>query len=201
MVISSPSGGGKSTLVRSMLAEFPDTIHSVSYTTRPPRRGEVDHREYHFISRGDFSNKIEAGDFAEWAEVHGNFYGTDKRQLVEYHEEGYDVLLDLDVQGAMQFKESLPESVLIFLLPPSRSELERRLVGRGSEDAEALRIRLRNAAREMKYIDAYDYLVVNDDLSDAQRNLAAILRAERLQRRAVASEELQRILMEVEGWT
>lgn len=201
LVISSPSGGGKSTAVKSLLKLVPQLVHSVSYTTRRPRAGEVHGREYFFITDEQFRQKITNNDFAEWAQVHDHYYGTDKHQLIEHHRNQNDVVLDLDVQGALQFQRAIPSSILVFLLPPSREALVQRLTRRDSEPEAERQLRLANATQEMQYITQYDYLVVNDQLDEAILDLCAIIRAERLKKLRVAPDELQRLLMEVETWT
>ncbi|RUM88612.1 MAG: guanylate kinase, partial [Thermovibrio sp.] len=150
IVISAPSGTGKTTLVHMLLKEFPDLEFSVSYTTRPPRPGEVDGRDYHFVDRKTFERMIEEGDFLEWAEVYGNLYGTSRTQVLKALNEGKDVILDIDTQGALQVKKNFPEAVLIFILPPSLKELERRLRNRGTDDEETIERRLKTAREEIR---------------------------------------------------
>ena len=180
IVISAPSGTGKTTLVHMLLKEFPDLEFSVSYTTRPPRPGEVDGRDYHFVDRKTFERMIEEGDFLEWAEVYGNLYGTSRTQVLKALNEGKDVILDIDTQGALQVKKNFPEAVLIFILPPSLKELERRLRNRGTDDEETIERRLKTAREEIRRASLYDYIVVNDVLEVAYENLKSIIRAEKL---------------------
>jgi len=180
IVISAPSGTGKTTLVHMLLKEFPDLEFSVSYTTRPPRSGEVDGRDYHFVDRKTFERMIEEGDFLEWAEVYGNLYGTSRTQVLRALNEGRDVILDIDTQGALQVKKNFPEAVLIFILPPSLKELERRLRNRGTDDEETIERRLKTAREEIRRAPLYDYIVVNDVLEVAYENLKSIIRAEKL---------------------
>lgn len=179
LVISAPSGAGKSTLVRELRRRVEGLGFSVSHTTRRPRRGETDGVEYHFVDRPAFEARIGQGAFAEWAEVHGNLYGTDLAALQERLARGEDVILDIDVQGALQLAEKVPEAVLVFVIPPTWDELRRRLQGRGSEDVAVVERRLANARGELERALRYDYLVVNDDLGRAVEELSSIVRAER----------------------
>ena len=183
LVICAPSGAGKSTLIRRLRDEFPDFAFSVSCTTRAPRAGERDGADYHFLSRKEFAERREVGYFAEWAEVHGNFYGTPLEPVRGMLRDGRDVLFDIDVQGARQLREPFPEGVYVFILPPSRAELERRLRGRGTDTEEAVVRRLGNARAELEAAEEFDYLVVNDDLDRAAAELRAVYVAGRLRRR------------------
>jgi guanylate kinase len=178
LVVCAPSGAGKSTLVKMLLAEFPDFAFSVSYTTRAPRPGEVDGQDYHFTSVERFKERIEEGFFAEWAEVHGNYYGTPRQAALDLIGQGRDVLFDIDVQGAMQLRESLPMACFIFLFPPSYAELRRRLEKRGANSEEDMRRRLDNAAGEMEYARHFDYWIVNDDLQTAYDDLRTVYQAQ-----------------------
>ena len=173
LVLSAPSGAGKTTLVRRLRAEFPAIGYSVSCTTRAPREGEVDGRDYSFISRQAFEQRRAAGDFAEWAEVHGNLYGTPLAPVEAMLAEGRDALFDIDVQGAAQLKLNLEAATFVFILPPSMAELERRLRLRGQDDEEVIERRLANARRELREAAWYDALVVNDDLDGAYDRLRA----------------------------
>lgn len=173
LVISAPSGAGKTTLINRLREEFPHFGYSVSCTTRAPRAGERDGQDYHFWTRARFEEQREAGYFAEWAEVHGNMYGTPLEPLRRMLEQGQDVLFDIDVQGARQMKESLREAVFLFILPPSMAELEKRLHGRGLDSEETIARRLRNACTELREAPWYDYLVVNDDVEAAYARLRA----------------------------
>ncbi|MGC8792590.1 MAG: guanylate kinase [Bryobacteraceae bacterium] len=181
-IVSGPSGSGKSTLVRAVLASVPGLIFSVSYTTRRPRGAEREGEHYHFVSRDEFERRLEQGEFLEWAEVFGNYYGTHRDYLERAAERGCDLVLDIDVQGARQLKRKIPEAVSVFIVAPSREELERRLRGRSEDSQEAIRRRLGEAAREMSAYREYDYVVVNDQAGEAARRLAAIIEAERLRR-------------------
>ncbi len=179
IVISAPSGTGKTTLCHMLLKAFPDMEFSVSYTTRKPRPGEVSGRDYFFVDRETFERMVEEGDFLEWAEVYGNLYGTSKSQVTKALEAGKDILLDIDTQGALQVKKNFPEAVLIFILPPSLIELERRLRRRGTDNEETIEKRLRIARDEIKKALYYDYLVVNDVLEVAFDKLRSIITAEK----------------------
>jgi guanylate kinase len=192
-IISAPSGSGKSTLVGRLLAMDPRILFSVSYTTRKPRGHEIDGQSYHFIDRKDFENRLARGEFMEWAEVFGNYYGTHRGILDQAIKEDKDLVLDIDVQGARQLRESIPEAVTIFILAPSRQILEKRL-RRRSEDAEpVIRRRLFEAAEEIRNYDKYDYVLVNDDLERSVDTLAAIVKAERV-RRIRVEEKIHSIL-------
>ena len=179
IVISAPSGTGKTTLTHMLLKEFPNMEFSVSYTTRKPRPGEVNGKDYFFVDRETFERMIEEGDFLEWAEVYGNLYGTSKSQVIKALNEGKDILLDIDTQGALQVKRNFPEAVLIFILPPSFKELERRLRSRGTDDEETIERRLKIARVEVERAPLYDYIVVNDRLEKAYEKLKSIVIAEK----------------------
>jgi len=182
LVISAPSGAGKSTLVRRLIASLPDLAFSVSYTTRPPRAGEKEGRDYFFVSRKRFEKMLAAGDFIEWAEVFGHLYGTSKRQMDAALAAGRDVLLDIDIQGHQQVRKRLPEAISVFVMPPSLEELKRRLTSRHADSPQAIERRLAAARKEITHWPEYDYLVVNDRLSPATEALRAIVRAARLRR-------------------
>ena len=177
-IISAPSGAGKTTLCKEVVDIFKNLRHSVSYTTRSPRPGEVHGRDYIFVSPAEFERMISAGEFAEWAEVHGNLYGTAIKTLDEYRTQGIDVILDIDCQGARQLKERYGEGVFIFILPPSFHELRRRLDIRNSDSDEVKERRIRNAADEIKELGWYDYIIVNDVFSKAVEELKSVLIAE-----------------------
>jgi guanylate kinase len=173
-VIAAPSGAGKTSLLRAVMAKRPNIGFSVSCTTRKPRPGEVDGRDYHFISRPDFERLVDAGEFVEHADVFGNLYGT-RRSVVEGAlAEGRDLILEIDWQGARQVRERLPEAVQVFILPPSRAELEKRLRGRGSDSEEAIARRLAESAVEMSHWQEFDYVIVNRDFEAAVAELEAI---------------------------
>jgi len=182
-VLSAPSGGGKSTILKKVMADLPGLVFSVSHTTRPPRPGEKDGQDYHFVSREDFLTiqQRDPSGFLEWAEVHGNLYGTSREEVAQQLQIGRDVVLDIDVQGAMQVVKAV-DSVTVFITPPSLVELEQRLRGRGTESEENIALRLDNAKKELSQRDKYKYLVVNDQLSDAVESLRAVIIAERCRR-------------------
>ena len=178
-VVSSPSGGGKGTIIRHVLAVVENLRYSVSYTTRAPRAGEEDGREYFFINRETFEGMVAAGEFLEWACVHGNLYGTAKDQVIEDTAAGSDIILEVDVQGAASVRQLLMDSVSIFILPPSYEVLRQRLITRGTDSPEELELRLRNAPEELKQYSAFDYVIINDEIERAAGQLASIIDAER----------------------
>ncbi len=178
-VVSAPSGAGKTSLCRELIDTFADLRQSISFATRPKRGGEQDGIDYYFVSTDSFKEMIEQRKFAEWAEVHGNLYGTAKDTLATIAESGLDLLLDIDCQGASQLKENCQRAVFIFILPPSYAELEKRLRGRGTDSEEVILQRLKNAENEISNARWYDYLVINDDFKSAKEQLIAIINAER----------------------
>jgi len=198
-IISAPSGSGKSTLVNELRQSVKGLDSSVSYTTRPPRGSEQEGREYHYISRQQFEKMIAAGEFLEYAEVFGQYYGTARRFLDAAIGRGHDLLLDIDVQGAEQLRKKLPNAVSIFVLPPSRRELELRLRRRSSaenvNDQQIIRRRLDTASREISNYELYDYILVNDRLEDSIERLKAIVLRERLRRSGQAPAGEERELM------
>jgi len=181
-IISAPSGSGKSTLVNEIRKIVPGLEFSVSYTTRAPRGSEQNGREYFFLARPEFEAMLGKDEFLEHADVFGNYYGTARRFLREAAEKSHDLLLDIDVQGAAQIKRKLPDAVSIFILPPNRSELEKRLRERGQDREEVIQRRLDAATREIENYDKYDYILVNDQLEDSVAALQGILLAERQKR-------------------
>lgn len=191
VILSAPSGGGKTTITRLLLERRTDVGYSVSCTTRAPRAGEVDGRDYRFLSVEAFQAAQAAGEFAEWAEVHGNYYGTLRSEVARQLATGRHVLMDIDVQGARQFQAAFPDTVLIFVLPPSGDVLKARLTGRQSESRERLLVRLRNARDELAEIGRYRYVVVNDDLDRAVAQVSAIIDAEGLRHDRVHALEEQ----------
>jgi guanylate kinase len=181
-IISAPSGSGKSTLVNQVRLIVPGLKFSISYTTRAPRAGEQNGREYYFVPRTEFEEMVKKNEFLEYADVFGNYYGTARRFLREAEEEGKDLLLDIDVQGAAQIKRKIPAAVSIFILPPNRQELEKRLRTRSLDAEEVIQRRLVTASREIENYDKYDYILVNDRLEESIDALKSILLAERLKR-------------------
>ncbi|MRR58757.1 MAG: guanylate kinase [Deltaproteobacteria bacterium] len=177
-IVSAPSGAGKTSLCNELIDIFPDLRHSVSYTTRLARPCERNGKDYFFVSREVFDAMVAEGGFAEWAEVHGNFYGTAVRTLEEFRSRGINVILDIDCQGARQLKSRYADAVYIFILPPDFDELRRRLEGRNSDSREVIERRLRVAMDEVKESTWYDYLVVNDDFPRALEKLKSIIIAE-----------------------
>jgi guanylate kinase len=211
-IISAPSGSGKSTLTNRLLSIVPNLEFSVSYTTRPPRGSELSGREYFYVSQGEFENMIRDGAFLEHADVFGNYYGTAKRYMLDAFERGNDLLLDIDVQGAAQVKAKLPDAVSIFVLPPSREELERRLRSRSEADdeiqrkllgdkawrfntEETIQRRLQTASREIENFSDYDYILVNDRVDPAIDTLKSIVRAERLRRSGAQATPEDRVAL------
>lgn len=177
LVLCAPSGAGKTTLTRRITARYQRIAFSVSCTTRPPRAGEEEGKDYYFISREEFERRRGAGYFAEWACVHGNYYGTPLAAAKALLDEGKDLIFDIDVQGAAQLKRSLPGAYFVYILPPSREALEERLKARGTESAESLGKRLANAARELAEAEWFDAWVINDDREKAFQDLSALYQA------------------------
>lgn len=175
-VISGFSGVGKGTIVKKLVAEE-DYALSISATSRAPREGEVHGREYFFLTRDEFHSMIESDGLIEWAEYVNNFYGTPREYVEERLAEGKDVILEIEPQGALKIKEKYPEAVLIFVVPPNAKELEKRLIGRGTEEAGTIKKRLKRATEETEYIDNYEYIVINDNLDDAVRDIHHIIQA------------------------
>ena len=185
-VVAAPSGAGKTTLVRLLLEAEPVRL-SISFTTRQPRPGEQDGREYHFVDTATFRAMIERREFLEWAEVHGNFYGTSKKWIADQLAVDADVLLEIDWQGAQQVRQQFPDAIGIFILPPSMEELERRLTGRGTDAADVIARRLAAAQAEMHHVGECDYVIINNQLEEALLDLRAVVRASRLQYAAQAA--------------
>jgi len=179
-IVSAPSGAGKTTMLKRLLAEVDGLALAISHTTRDPRPGEQDGQDYHFVDHGQFIRMREAGEFAEWAEVHGNYYGTSRKMLESMMSTGTDVLHDIDVQGASQIRESGIEAVFVFVLPPSLEVLEQRLRGRDSDPDEVIEHRLRNAIGEVEGYFMYDYVILNDDLERALGDFRSLVAACRL---------------------
>ena len=179
IVISGPSGAGKGTIVKALLDQYASIHYSVSATTRPPREGEVNGVNYWFVSREEFLHMREHDELLEWAEVYGYFYGTPRRRVMEAINRGHDIILEIDPQGAMKVKSGFPSAVFVYIMPPSPRELSRRIIGRGTETQDAIRQRLNSVVTELGYIHEYDYLVINDELTEATADVAAIIRAEK----------------------
>jgi len=175
LIISAPSGAGKTTLCHKLLNRFPNMTESISYTTRPPRPGEVNGSDYFFVSREEFQRMVDADAFAEWAEVHGNLYGTALATIEEARTNGVDLVLDIDCQGARRLKEQIERCVYIFILPPSMEELRRRLESRSSDAQDVIDRRIERAAAEIKEARWYDYILINDNLDAAFEELSSIV--------------------------
>ena len=195
-IVSSPSGGGKTTLIRRLLATPPGPpLHfSISHTTRPMREGEENGREYHFITAEAFQGMVQRDEFLEHNQVHGHIYGTSRAEVLPHLAAGEDVVLDIDVQGSRDIRRSYPEAVTIFIVPSSPAELERRLRNRGLDGEEAIRKRLINAAREVHQAEEFQYVIVNDDLERAALELESVVRARRLtpERQAMRLERIRK---------
>jgi guanylate kinase len=194
-VVVAPSGAGKTSLVSALLGAERGLRLSVSYTTRAPREGEVDGREYHFVSRAAFESMIGAGDFIEHANVYGNYYGTSRRWIEAELAGGHDVLLEIDWQGARQVRALFPNMVGIFILPPSLAELRRRLTARGKDSAEVIERRMASAREEISHVLEFEYIIVNEQFDVAVADLQAVVRAARLSRERRA-DRLARLLGE-----
>jgi guanylate kinase len=198
-IVSAPSGAGKTSLVKALLKTDPAIRLSVSYTTRAPRPGEADGRDYHFVSHPQFETMLAEGEFLEHAEVYGNFYGTSKGSIGRDLNAGRDILLEIDWQGAAQVKQHFPQSASIFILPPSFNALRTRLTGRGQDSGEVIERRLAAAAHDVAHAEAFDYIIVNDDFDHALQDLVAITRSVRLEaarqldRHAALFDEFRRI--------
>lgn len=193
IIISSPSGGGKGTLIKEVLEALPDVGYSVSLTTRAPRFGEEDGKHYYFVSKLKFEEKINSDGFLEYAEVHGNWYGTSRKQTENMTNAGKDIILEIDVQGAIQIMEKMPEAVSIFIMPPSYEVLKARLTSRATEDLDALNLRLHNSYTEVMEYSRFEYVVINDEVRLAARKISSIICAER-NRRVRQTESVQGIL-------
>lgn len=197
-IISAPSGAGKSSLINALLADLPrsQVQLSISHTTRNPRPGEEHGVHYYFTQHEEFKRLIEQGHFLEWAEVFGNYYGTSLPMIERSLEQGIDVFLDIDWQGARQIREKVPNVKTIFILPPSKAELEKRLIGRGQDSAETIAKRMSEAVSEMSHYNEFDYVIVNDDFQIALSELKSILIAERL-KQAVQAERHQGLISQL----
>lgn len=180
LVLSGPSGVGKGTVCERLLEKRDDIQYSISATTRKKRPMEVNGENYYFLSLDDFQDKIKEGEFLEYAKVHGNYYGTPKSYVTDTVDKGDIVILEIDVQGALQIKENYPEAVFIFLLPPDLKELRNRIEKRCTEDKETIDLRMKNAQKELSFIDKYDYGIINDDVESAVNKVECIIEAEKL---------------------
>jgi len=198
-VVSGPSGVGKTSMIKSIISEMGDAVFSVSCTTRPKRPGEVDGEDYFFVSEEEFKKMIEEDAFLEWARVHGYLYGTPKKFVEDTVNKGKDVILDIDVQGALSVKKKAEDAVYIFIAPPSIEDLRERLEKRKTEDREAMERRLEDARWELQLIEEFDYLIINRDLIEAINDLKSIMRSERL-KTARQKEMIEKYRMEVMGW-
>jgi len=198
-IVSAPSGAGKSSLISALLDNNPnsDLQVSVSHTTRDPRPGEVDGVHYHFVTVEEFKSSIEDNVFFEWAEVFGNYYGTSRKVIEQQLVKGIDVFLDIDWQGGRQVKTLMPEAKGIFILPPSRPELERRLIGRGTDSDDVIAGRMAKAVSEMSHYDEYDYLIINDDFEQAVADFNAIIKTNRMNvtKQAIKHCDMLKILL------
>lgn len=194
LIISGPAGTGKGTVCKEMLEGNEDILYSISATTRQPREGEVDGVNYLFTDEDKFKDMVEKDEFLEYANVHTNYYGTPKEYVVEQVEKGEIVLLEIDVQGALQIKQNYDEAVFVFLLPPTMEELRNRIIKRGTESMEDIDRRYANAFKEIEFLGKYDYFVINNQVEDAVKDIEAIIRAEKLRvkRHSNIKEEILR---------
>ncbi len=192
-IIAAPSGAGKSSLVNAVMADDANLSLSVSYTTRAPRPGEEDGREYHFVDPATFLSMLERAEFLESAEVHGNHYGTSEKWISDARATGRDIVLEIDWQGAQQVRRVFPEAVSLFILPPSMAELERRLRTRGKDSDDVIRRRLINAREEMAHVAEFDYVIINNEFETAKQDLAAVIRASRLHTQDVLAANSNRL--------
>ena len=197
-IVSAPSGAGKTTLCRQLVETLPNLGFSVSFTTRRPRPGEVNDRDYTFISREDFRSKADQGEFIEWAEVHGEFYGTSKKRVEALLAEGNDVILDIDTQGAMQIKRKFHDGIYIFVLPPSLQILRERLETRMTDSEQEIDRRFKRATDEIKTYREYDYVIMNDNLDDAVRKFKAIIISRRSSIRKIDQQWIEEIFFKQE---
>jgi guanylate kinase len=191
IVVSAPSGAGKTTLCGRLFSAMPGTRFSVSCTTRAPRPGEIDGKDYFFVSEKTFKSMIAGKEFVEWAQVHGNYYGTPKKHLVNSINKGTDVVLDVDVQGGLAIKKLFPQVLMVYIMAPSIAELRRRLISRGKDTKQVINLRVKNARKELKSLGRYDYLIVNDDLPEASSELIAVVRAEHRRVSRLSKKELK----------
>lgn len=195
-IVSAPSGTGKTTLCREMERRLSNLNFSISYTTRAPRAGEVHERDYYFVEKMEFEKKVQRGEFSEWAEVHGNLYGTDEKITRDLIDQGVDILLDVDAQGAASLKKRFPEGVFIYILPPSLEILEERLKERRTDSAEEIQRRVKEARSEIQKLDCYSYLVINDQFGKASRDLESVILSERVRLRPSETGRIKKYLLE-----
>lgn len=188
LVVSAPSGAGKSSICQKLLRHCPKLDFSVSYTSRLPRPGEINGRDYHFVSRENFQKRVKRGEFVEWVENFGHLYGTSRRIMGKYQKQGRDLLLDVEPRGAKKIKKIFKEAVFVFVLPPTRADLMKRLKKRGHENKDAIKARLAQAESELKEISWYDYIIFNKELDEAVRQLRSIYIAERCRKEHLAAE-------------
>jgi guanylate kinase len=188
IIVSAPSGAGKSSLCQRLMQAYPEIKFSVSYTSRPPRPNEVNGKDYHFISRKEFKNRIDQGEFVEWVENYGHLYGSSRNVMKEFIQDGRDLLLDIEPRGAKKIKQEFKGGIYVFILPPSRSELLKRLEKRGHETDEVIQKRFRQAENELKEISWYDYVIFNEDLETAVNQLTSIYIAEKCKRSRLKNE-------------
>jgi len=201
IVVSAPSGAGKTTIVGEILRRDARVRPSISFTSRVPRPGEIDGVHYHFVSSPQFQSLIEEGELLEWAEVHGNYYGTGRRAIDDLRQAGFDVVLTIDVQGERQVRRFFPDALTIFIMPPSYAALIERMGGRGDKEDAAFRLRLRNSLDEVAQYRRFDYVIINDLLDEAVAELESIIRAARCRgdRRTAIAEEILRTFEELQG--
>ncbi|MGA9110482.1 MAG: guanylate kinase [Smithella sp.] len=188
IIVSAPSGAGKSSLCQRLMQAYPEIKFSVSYTSRPPRPNEVNGKDYHFISRKEFKDRIDQGEFVEWVENYGHLYGSSRNVMKEFIQDGRDLLLDIEPRGAKKIKQEFKGGIYVFVLPPSRSELLKRLEKRGHETDEVIQKRFRQAENELKEISWYDYVIFNEDLETAVNQLISIYIAEKCKRSRLQNE-------------
>ena len=188
IIVSAPSGAGKSSLCQRLMQAYPEIKFSVSYTSRPPRPNEVNEKDYHFISRKEFKDRIDQGEFVEWIENYGHLYGSSRNVMKEFIQDGRDLLLDIEPRGAKKIKQEFKGGIYVFVLPPSRSELLKRLEKRGHETDEVIQKRFRQAENELKEISWYDYVIFNEDLETAVNQLTSIYIAEKCKRSRLQNE-------------
>lgn len=180
IIVSAPSGAGKTSICDAIIKDDKNIVYSISTTTRNPRSGEKNGKEYFFVDEKKFKQDIKAGKFIEWAQVHGNYYGTGKAVLHKALSKGKDVLLDIDVQGALSIKKKYKDSLMLFIMTPTLKELKKRLIQRNKDSKETINTRIENAKKEIKYAVKYDYLILNDRLPESIKNVKAVIKAERL---------------------